>query len=226
MTSSKKSQGKSTKDKAESKSRLDKGKAKAMLDVESEDDDLNTTQQSLDDSALLKNYLDAEEFDYDSLREHDDLELWIIRAPGNVCLLSFLTSTIYPFNLCDKVKAKHLEGLKFSIPSSNTSHLGMMERKHAAYDIWSIRDTNSNQSTTTGGDEILSLGCLVPRKTNNVSKLFSGETFFLILKYKVHRPTYFDACSSQTCFASYRSFCSACHADSALVSKWTLNCSP
>ena len=52
--------------------------------------------------------------------------------------------------------------------------IGTVSRKTADYDIWSVRDEGADQTTRVGGDEVLGLSCLVPRKRKG-SQLFSGK---------------------------------------------------
>lgn len=47
-----------------------------------------------------------------------------------------------------------------------------MSRKQNTYDIWSIRGDDSEVDTVAGGEEVLGLSCLLPRKKDG--KMVSG----------------------------------------------------
>jgi len=111
-------------------------------------------------SVLLTEVVESEVFDYDALKEDDDLELWVIRVP-------------------DGISPKHLNNQQIPVPSSShTQQVGTLSRKNATYDIWSVcPDTIENEGqppAPAGGEEALGLTCLVPRIKKG-SKLFTGE---------------------------------------------------
>ncbi|KIP09303.1 hypothetical protein PHLGIDRAFT_86954, partial [Phlebiopsis gigantea 11061_1 CR5-6] len=86
-----------------------------------------------------------EDFDWESLKDDEDLELWIVRVP-------------------EGVKAKHLDGLKLDEPSSSKSaQIGSLVRKHISYDIWSLAD-GGEPNDTIGAEELDALSPLFPRK--------------------------------------------------------------
>ncbi|KAK7040258.1 hypothetical protein VNI00_009724 [Paramarasmius palmivorus] len=94
---------------------------------------------------VVTNVNDSEEWDWDTLDENEDLELWLIRVPDNV-------------------KPKHLE--KISIESSRSSKstkVGTINRKNSNYDIWNVGDDASDQ--LVGGEEMKHVSCLLPRRT-------------------------------------------------------------
>ena len=113
--------------------------------------------------------VDPGEFDWDAVKDDDDLELWVIRVPQGVGL--FRTLSPSQTNLLSQLKPKHLQNVKFDPPSSSkTSRIGNMDRKHASYDVWSLGDTPSEH---VGGEELKRLSCLLPRK-NKGGKLYQG----------------------------------------------------
>ncbi|KAI6017438.1 hypothetical protein EDC04DRAFT_3144368 [Pisolithus marmoratus] len=92
---------------------------------------------------LLDHTVDPGPFEWDTIRNNDDLELWLIRIP-------------------DSIKANHLDGLEIDQPvSPRTARVGSLTRKNAAYDIWSAGD---DETDLIGGEELRSLSCLLPRK--------------------------------------------------------------
>lgn len=127
----------------------------------------------------LSDLLDAKEFDYDELKDNDDLELCIIRIPDGVCLFALSNHTILSSVLKlwkSQVKPKNLDNLNLTLPpsaSTSSMRVGTLSKKNAAYDIWSVRDEASDETTVAGGDEVLGLSCLVPRKKKG-GKLFTG----------------------------------------------------
>ncbi|KAF7799701.1 hypothetical protein EIP86_010943 [Pleurotus ostreatoroseus] len=103
--------------------------------------------------AVLASYAgDAGEFDWDALKNNEDVELWIVRVP-------------------DGVKAKHLQGLKLDTPSSSkTARIGSLSRKHAAYDVWSLGEDSND---LVGAEESKNFSCILPRKKKG-GKLYTG----------------------------------------------------
>jgi len=100
---------------------------------------------------------DAGEFDWDSAKDDQDIELWLVRVPN-------------------EIKPKHLNGASFDAPSSSSTHtLGQVKRKHEAYDLWSLGDRGDNDvdHDQIGGDEMNGLSCLLPRKSKG-GKLYLG----------------------------------------------------
>ncbi|KAI5118318.1 hypothetical protein M0805_006602 [Coniferiporia weirii] len=149
-----------TKQKEKSKD-TGKGKGKALSNVyiDDSDSDEQTESQSTTrlvpaGSVLLENVMDSGEFDYDALEGNDDLELCVVRVP-------------------DGIKPKYLSNAEISLtsPTAPSSVVGTLTRKTTTYNIWSVCDNASDQNTIAGGDEVLGLSCLVPRKRKN-GKLF------------------------------------------------------
>ncbi|KIM61112.1 hypothetical protein SCLCIDRAFT_915300 [Scleroderma citrinum Foug A] len=92
---------------------------------------------------LLDHTIESEEFEWNVIRDNDDLEIWLIRVP-------------------DSIKAKHLEGLEIAPPVSlRTARLGGLTRKNVTHDVWSIGDDDID---VMGGDDVRGLSCLLPRK--------------------------------------------------------------
>ncbi|KAF9480892.1 hypothetical protein BDN70DRAFT_856166 [Pholiota conissans] len=121
-----------------------KSKGKTTDAGKNEGVDLNWAYAPPSDRVCITEDVDAEEFDWDAVKNDDDVELWLIRVP-------------------DSVKPKYLENIKVDIPSSSKSaRIGTLTRKHMSYDIWSVGDDADN--LPTGGEEIKSLSCLLPRK--------------------------------------------------------------
>jgi len=95
---------------------------------------------------LLDHDVDSGEFDWDAVKNNEDVELWLIRVP-------------------EGVKPKFLENVPIDLPSSSQSkRVGVLNRKHVSYDIWSVAD---DDELPVGGEEIRGLSCLLPRKKKN-----------------------------------------------------------
>ncbi|KAF6758224.1 hypothetical protein DFP72DRAFT_888419 [Ephemerocybe angulata] len=94
---------------------------------------------------LLEDTFDAGDFDWDNVKNNEDLELVVIRVP-------------------DGVKAKYLEGAKIAdVSSTKSMKVGTVKRKHATFDVWSVGSERADDSPVAG-EEIRSLSCLLPRK--------------------------------------------------------------
>ncbi|KAG2139061.1 hypothetical protein DEU56DRAFT_801560 [Suillus clintonianus] len=101
-------------------------------------------------SKVFDHSFEADTFDWDSVRDDNDIEIWLIRAP-------------------DSVNAKHFEGLAIDAPSSSRSgQVGSLTRKGTVYDIWSMCDDDTNIG---GAEELRGLSCLLPRK-KKMGKLY------------------------------------------------------
>ncbi|OCB91096.1 hypothetical protein A7U60_g1661 [Sanghuangporus baumii] len=124
----------------------------------------------------LTDVLDSEEFDWDSLKEdNDDLELVVLRVP-------------------ERIKPKYLSHLSLSLPTSEATavqKLASLNRKSGAYDVWSIPhpspsssmpDYNEMSGPAVGGEELLSLNVLLPRKKK-------GGKLYLVLTAQSSLPT-------------------------------------
>ena len=169
---------KEKKKKSEKGKEKERGKFRSNSIVEDSEDEIEPGEgnayQPPNGAVLLKTYIDTDDFDYDTLKDNDDLELWVIRVPEGVSApafsLQFMLIMLYL-----QVKAKHFENVHVSLPTSLRSEMiGTVSRKTADYDIWSVRDEGADQTTRVGGDEVLGLNCLVPRKRKG-SQLFSGK---------------------------------------------------
>ncbi|TFK31974.1 hypothetical protein BDQ12DRAFT_639357 [Crucibulum laeve] len=127
-----------------SKKTKDKGKNKAAANGKNEGTDSNWAYQPPQGTVLVEDDVDAGEFDWDVIKQNEDLELWLIRVP-------------------DSVKPKHLDNLKLEVPSSSkTARIGSLKRKLATYDMWNVGDDVDQQPV--GGEEVKGLSCLLPRK--------------------------------------------------------------
>ncbi|KAJ6457062.1 hypothetical protein C8R47DRAFT_1060289 [Mycena vitilis] len=112
-------------------------------------------------SVRLDESADVGDFDWDALRGNPDLELWLVRIP-------------------EGVKPRYLETAQLELTaaakrdSKKTAKLGMLQRKHVAYDIWSVGD-DAPDDLPIGGEEIKGLSCLVPRNSKP-GKLYTAPT--------------------------------------------------
>ncbi|KAF8191621.1 hypothetical protein K438DRAFT_1590853 [Mycena galopus ATCC 62051] len=110
-------------------------------------------------SVRLEESADVGDFDWDALHGNPDLELWLVRIP-------------------EGVKPKYLETAQLGFPpgakgdSKKSAKLGMLQRKHVAYDIWSVGD-DEPEELPISGEEIKGLSCLLPRKSKK-GKLFTA----------------------------------------------------
>ncbi|KAJ7272803.1 hypothetical protein C8J57DRAFT_1434869 [Mycena rebaudengoi] len=144
-------------------------------------------------SVLLEDAAEVEEFDWDALDKDEDLELWVVRIP-------------------EGVKPKYLESAQISLPPPPTSKsktstaaakLGLLQRKHVAYDIWSVnpdggggpkaKDDNAqdDDAAPVGGEETPSLTCLLPRKSKK-GKLYRaprGIARHVVVSAQAVKPT-------------------------------------
>ncbi|KAJ7475316.1 hypothetical protein B0H11DRAFT_2428349 [Mycena galericulata] len=79
-----------------------------------------------------------------------------------------------------QVKPKHLETAQLELPtaakrdSKKTVKLGMLQRKHMAYDIWSV-GAEAPEDVPVGGEEVKAISCLLPRKSKK-GKLYAAPT--------------------------------------------------
>ncbi|KAG6331030.1 hypothetical protein ID866_8061 [Astraeus odoratus] len=128
------------------KSKKKKSKASPVVIAEhgkNEGDDPHWAYQPPPGAVLLDHAVGSDQFEWDTIKDNDDLELWLIRVP-------------------DSIKAKNLEGLEIDPPfSSRTARVGSLARKNVTHDIWSIGDDHPG---IVGGDELRGLSCLLPRK--------------------------------------------------------------
>ncbi|KAJ3505670.1 hypothetical protein NMY22_g17502 [Coprinellus aureogranulatus] len=100
---------------------------------------------------LLEDSFDVGEFDWENVKNNEDLELVAIRVPKGF-------------------KPKHLDGLTIaSTSSSQSTKVGSIKRKHATFDVWSVGAETPDDCPVTG-EEIRHLSCLLPRKKKG--KLF------------------------------------------------------
>ncbi|KAG7453088.1 uncharacterized protein BT62DRAFT_990051 [Guyanagaster necrorhizus] len=131
--------------KAAKKSIKDKGKSKARVDEhgKNEGTDPNWAYEP-PEGAVLQENPDSGEFDWDSLNDDGELELWLIRVPENL-------------------KTKYLENVTIEMPRGSLSaNIGRVSRKSHSYDIWNV---GNDDDRPVGGDEVCDLECLLPRKS-------------------------------------------------------------
>ncbi|KAJ7494377.1 hypothetical protein B0H11DRAFT_934214 [Mycena galericulata] len=139
----------------------EKGKSAAQENGRNEGNDPYWAYQPPRKSVLLEASADVGDFDWDALKDNDDLELWLVRIP-------------------DSVKPKHLETAQLELPAAakrdrkKTVKLGMLQRKHMAYDIWSV-GAEAPEDDPVGGEEVKAISCLLPRK-NKKGKLYAAPT--------------------------------------------------
>ncbi|KAI0823906.1 hypothetical protein BC628DRAFT_1420638 [Trametes gibbosa] len=97
--------------------------------------------------------VDKGPFDWDSIKDDDNLELWVVRVP-------------------DGLKPKYLQEAKveLSTSSSKTARLGSIDRKSTIYDIWNLGEDGED---TVGGEELRGVSTLVPR-SKHAGRLFQA----------------------------------------------------
>lgn len=159
------------------KSKNQDGKSKSKKQVTSkeiiEEDSSSESELSYQPpagSVLLKHDIDAGEFDWDSINDDENLELWVIRVP-------------------DALKPKYLQDVKIGTPASHsTSKLGTIEHKHTSYDIWSLGE---DQEDSIGGAEVKGLSCLLPRKSKGGSLFQAPKSIarHIVVTTKAELPT-------------------------------------
>ncbi|KAJ7778781.1 hypothetical protein DFH07DRAFT_795997 [Mycena maculata] len=143
------------------KGTIEKEKNAAPEKGRNKGDDPHWAYQPPRKSILLEASADVGDFDWDALKGNEDLELWLVRIP-------------------DGVKPKYLETAQLELPaamkrdSKKTAKLGMLQRKHVGYDIWSIGD-DAPEELPIGGEEIKAISCLLPRKSKK-GKLYAAPT--------------------------------------------------
>jgi len=129
--------------------------------------------------------VDFGEFDWDTVKNNDDIELWLIRVPN-------------------AIRPKHVENLKIDYPSSSSrsARVGQIERKHVKYDVWSLAeaspgDDNDVDDDMIGGEELKRLVCLLPRKRKDGKLYLAPKTIsrHLVLSASPALPTPPDASS-------------------------------
>ncbi|KAJ7084847.1 hypothetical protein B0H15DRAFT_383168 [Mycena belliarum] len=159
-----------------------KGKSKAaektksanQLKARNEGDDPNWAYVPPRKSTRLEASADMGDADWDALSSNPDLELWLVRIP-------------------DGVKPKYLESAQVEPPkrgSTKSAKLGMLQRKHVAYDIWSLGDDEPAE-LPFGGDEVKALSGLLPRKSKK-GKLYDVPTPIartIVLSAQAVKPT-------------------------------------
>ncbi|KAJ7700810.1 hypothetical protein B0H17DRAFT_925085 [Mycena rosella] len=138
-------------------------KSKAPARARNEGDDPHWAYTPPPKTKRLEASADVGDFDWDALSADPDLELWLVRIP-------------------EGVKPKYLETAQLELPAAArkagapSAKLGMLQRKHVAYDIWSLgADAADAADLAIGGEEIKGLACLLPRKSRK-GKLYAAPT--------------------------------------------------
>ncbi|KDQ18651.1 hypothetical protein BOTBODRAFT_154605 [Botryobasidium botryosum FD-172 SS1] len=99
--------------------------------------------------APVEDILELDMFDWDNVKNNDNLELWAVRIPGNL-------------------NPKYLDGVSIQLPStSRTGKLGTHTRKGVTYNIELINKQDDSEDSIIGGEEMKSFTCLLPRKRGN-----------------------------------------------------------
>ncbi|KAJ6606156.1 hypothetical protein DFH09DRAFT_1119463 [Mycena vulgaris] len=139
----------------------EKAKSASQAAARNEGDDSHWAYTPPTKATRLEATADMGDFDWDALNSNPDLELWLVRIP-------------------EAVKPKYLETAQLELPaaakrdSTKSAKLGMLQRKHVAYDIWSVGD-DAPEELAIGGEEIKRLSCLLPRKSKK-GKLYTAPT--------------------------------------------------
>ncbi|GJJ11858.1 hypothetical protein Clacol_006096 [Clathrus columnatus] len=92
-----------------------------------------------------------EEFDWDTVKDDDDKEIWLVRIP-------------------EGLKAKHLDGLELSIPSDMNKKIQKIkdfERKKSKLEVWSVTAEELYEGEDPRGQELRNITCLLPRSKKN-----------------------------------------------------------
>ncbi|KAI0355091.1 hypothetical protein OH77DRAFT_1590047 [Trametes cingulata] len=110
-------------------------------------------------------------FDWDSIKDDDNLELWVVRIP-------------------DGLKPKYLEGAKLELSSTATKtvRVGSIDRKSATYDVWNLGE---DEADVVGGEELRGVSALLPRSKHG-GKLFQAPKPFsrrLVISARPTLPT-------------------------------------
>ena len=163
---------------------------------------------------LVDHNIDCGDFDWDEVKNNEDLELWLVRAPAGVSFFFAVLSirSLY-LNSHVQLKTKYMENFDVDIPSSSckVDVVRVMDRKNISYDIWSLGDDNERIL----GEESAGSSCLLPKKRKN-GKLYQGLAFVeCALAY--FNTQYLVEDSTQTDSPSYRHICPGCFGHPGLV---------
>ena len=122
-----------------------------------------------------------DDFDWDSLNNDENKELWIVRVPEGVSLISSDFTPTSQITPTFQFKTKLLDGLDVQQPLAAPGvKLSTLERKRSKYDIWSVEHSSSTENSnkddeqTSRGEEIKKLSCLLPRKKKH-GKFYLGS---------------------------------------------------
>ncbi|KAH7928156.1 hypothetical protein BV22DRAFT_1083499 [Leucogyrophana mollusca] len=137
---------KSTKDKSKDKKKDKASNPPAVVVTEhgkNEGENPHWAYKPPEGAVLLDHTIDRDDFEWDTIKKDEDLELWVVRVP-------------------DSLKVKHLDGLQIDEPtSSRSARVGTLTKKNMTFDIWSVADDDED---TVGGEELRGLSCLLPRR--------------------------------------------------------------
>ena len=153
----------------------DKSKKKSKVTITEHGKDERTEWDYVppEGTILLDHDVDSGEFDWDAVKDDENVELWLIRLPEGVRIFMTANFKIILTDVSDhaQVKPKYLENVQIDLPSASQSKtVGVLDRKHMSYDIWSVGD---DDRLPVGGEEVRGLSCLLPRKKKN-GKLYKG----------------------------------------------------
>ncbi|KAI0373188.1 hypothetical protein BV20DRAFT_962986 [Pilatotrama ljubarskyi] len=97
--------------------------------------------------------VDDETFDWDSIKNDDNLDLWVVRIPAGL-------------------KLKYLDGAKLDSSSSaaKTARVASIDRKSTTYDVWNL---GKDEADTIGGEELRGVSVLLPRSKHG-GKLYQA----------------------------------------------------
>jgi hypothetical protein len=134
--------------------------------------------------------VDCAELDWDAIRDDEDTELWLVKAPEEVCS-GYNVENCLPFDIfffsSPEVKPKYLERLQLDAPrSSRNSFIGTLSRKTTVHDVWSI---GGNEESPVGGEEMSGLLCLLPRQRKG-GRLYKGVPVARFLSLPDTKETY------------------------------------
>ncbi|KZT18821.1 hypothetical protein NEOLEDRAFT_1079250 [Neolentinus lepideus HHB14362 ss-1] len=166
------------KSKGKEKSKSSKVVASAVSDPKprNESESPHWAYKPPEGSVEIEYNVEQEDFDWDAVKNDENLELWVIRAP-------------------DGLKTKYLEGVELdSFPStSHSARIGTIDKKHTSYDIWSVgeEDDDGSPDFLIVGEEMKRLSCLLPRakKGGKLYQAFKPVSRRIVVTTKSALPT-------------------------------------
>ncbi|KAL1947232.1 hypothetical protein VTO73DRAFT_14193 [Trametes versicolor] len=112
----------------------------------------NWDYQQPDGYKAMSLKVDDSTFDWDAIKNDDNLELWVVRVP-------------------EGLKPKYLQEAKLELSSSSkTARVGSIDRKSTTFDVWNLGE---DEADTIGGEELRAISALVPRSKHG-GKLFQA----------------------------------------------------